>query len=192
MRQSLYFLLLLVIFSQLPAPDALADQIPGDKNPSVSENSKHGYARLDRQNSRHSAVMPTESEQNVMRKILWYIPNRVIDLIDVFRLDVGAGPAAGVVVRATRYGQVGARGIYPLAGRIGLRGRRVPVFLERDEEYGIGPHFHQSRQRQVTPYEIGVGIDLGVGAYAGISLDELADFFAGFVFIDLSNDDLAS
>ena len=43
----------------------------------------------------------------------------------------------------------------------------------------------------VTPGEIGVGLDaLIVGAYAGLSIDELGDFVTGLVGIDLNDDDL--
>ena len=160
----------------------------GDLAEKTSEET--GFSRLDRINDQSSDVMVTESEQTFLRALLWYIPNRVVDLFDIFRADVGVGPAAGVVIRATRYGQVGGRIIHPTDIRLGLRGREFPYFLERDEEYGFGPNFEQSSQRHVTPFEIGVGVDLGVGAYVGISLDELVDFLGGFIFIDVKNDDL--
>lgn len=123
--------------------------------------------------------------------VLYYIPNRILDLIDIFRVDVGIGVSFGAVVRLTRYGQVGYRGFAPRSFRIGLRGRRSPIFLERYPEYGFGPGFKNTGARLPSRYEIGAGADaLLVGAYAGISLDELLDFLGGLVFLDFKGDDL--
>ncbi len=122
--------------------------------------------------------------------LLW-IPNRVLDLIDVFRVDAGIGPAAGGVIRITKYGQVGIRQVAPFSLRVGDFGREAPIMVERSNEFGIGPTFVNSRDRDVCTGEIGVGADvLIVGAYGGICVEELADFLAGLFFIDLMKDDL--
>ena len=47
--------------------------------------------------------------------VLLYIPNRVLDLIDVFRVDVGVGASVGSVVRVTEYAQLGYRRMAPLS-----------------------------------------------------------------------------
>ena len=53
----------------------------------------------------------------------------------------------------------------------------------------MGPFFLESEQRKVTPFEVGLGADLLlVGAYAGLSLDELFDFLAGIFLFDPKND----
>lgn len=149
-----------------------------------------GSERLDRLNARASGAMITEPEQTVLRRILWYVPNRVIDLIDIFKLDFGIGGAAGGVVRASRYGQTGYRYVHPISMRIGLRGREIPFFIERHTEYGIGPEFRQTPNRRITPLELGIGVDAGIGVYAGISIDEFFDFLAGFLWFDPAGDDL--
>jgi len=124
--------------------------------------------------------------------ILW-IPNRILDFIDVFRVDVGVGPAAGGVVRVTEYGQLGYRQMMPFSVRVGDFGRQFPAMIEQSNEIGAGPTFLQSRDRSVCSGEVGLGADLFiVGGYAGICVDELADFLAGLVFIDLKDDDLDS
>ena len=38
-----------------------------------------------------------------------YFTDRAMDLVDIFKFDVGVGPAWGVVARVTEYGQVGIR-----------------------------------------------------------------------------------
>ena len=123
------------------------------------------------------------------RVVLW-VPNRVLDFVDIFRADVGIGAAGGAIVRVTPNMELGYRYIDPMSVRMGFFGRHVPALLEKDSEYGLSPDFHQSAQRQVCDGEFGIGIDAFVGFYAGICFDELADFISGIFFVDLKNDDL--
>lgn len=123
--------------------------------------------------------------------VLLWLPNRVMDLIDVFRVDVGVGPAAGGIIRVTRYGQVGYREMMPGSLRVGDFGRDWPVMVEDSNEMGIGPNFIRSKDRKVCPGEIGVGADAFiVGAYGGICVEELLDFVAGIFFLDVMDDDI--
>lgn len=124
-------------------------------------------------------------------QVLLWIPNRVMDFIDIFKVDAGVGPSFGAVVRITRYGQVGYRSVSPLSVRAGLFGRRVPFMLENSSEFGIGPGYVSSDDRKVCKGEIGVGADLFLaGAYGGVCVDELMDFIAGIFFLDVSGDDI--
>jgi len=124
-------------------------------------------------------------------QVLMWIPNRVLDLIDVFRVDVGVGPSFGAVVRVTKYGQLGFREVMPASIRVGDFGRQMPVLLETSNEFGVGPAYVNSADRNVCVGELGVGADaLVAGAYAGVCVDEFADFVAGLFFIDLKDDDL--
>ena len=132
-----------------------------------------------------------KTEHSLGRSILLYIPNRVLDFIDIFRVDVGVGGATGAVVRVTKWGQAGMRVFTPASLRLGLRGRNSPIFLEHTSEFGVGPLYVASNERQTTPAEVGFGVDLFVvGGYAGVSLDGVADFVLGFFGLDLSDDDL--
>ncbi len=132
-----------------------------------------------------------EEDSSVFRAVVFYLPNRVLDLIDIFRVDVGVGPAVGAVVRVTKYGQVGFRSVAPASVRVGLQGRRSPVFVEHSSEFGVGPLYVESHDRTVTPVEVGAGADLLlVGAYAGVSLDEAFDFLAGLLTFDPKGDDI--
>lgn len=124
-------------------------------------------------------------------QVLLWIPNRIMDLIDIFKVDVGVGPSFGAVVRVTKYGQVGYRSVSPLSVRMGLFGRSAPFMLEHSSELGLGPGFIQSHDRTVCKGELGAGADLFVvGAYGGVCIDELIDFVAGIFFLDVSGDDL--
>lgn len=134
----------------------------------------------------------SQEEESTASKVLLWIPNRILDLLDVVKLDVGVGPMVGGVVRVTKYGQVGFRGVAPATLRVGAMGRRAPVLIERANEMGIGPAFLESPDRIICPGEIGIGLDfIAVGAYGGVCVDELVDFFAGIFTFDLKDDDLS-
>jgi hypothetical protein len=131
------------------------------------------------------------TKPTILTQVLLWLPNRVADLIDIFRVDVGVGPAFGGVIRITEYAQAGYRDMSPMSFRLGDFGRdEYPWLLETDSEMGVSPFFHESAQRKVCSSEIGVGADLLiVGAYGGICLQEVADFIAGVFFLDLNDDD---
>jgi hypothetical protein len=123
-------------------------------------------------------------------RILLWLPNRVADLLDIFKLDVGVGPSFGAVVRVSKYGQVGIREMSPLSVRAGLMGRQSPLMIERSNEMGFGPGFLESKDRHVCSAEIGVGIDPVIaGIYAGVCFDEFFDFTAGIFGYDFKEDD---
>ena len=122
--------------------------------------------------------------------LLWPV-NRVVDLWDVFRVDAGAGFTFGGVVRLTKYGQVGYRSMSPGALRIGDFGRDWPVIIETSNEFGIGPGYISSKDREICKAEFGAGIDLFiVGGYMGICGEELIDFVSGIFFLDTMDDDI--
>lgn len=138
-------------------------------------------------------IEPTQVNEGTpfWSSVVMWIPNRVLDLIDVFRVDVGVGPAFGAVARVTKFGQIGYRQMAPASLRIGDLGRQMPVMIESSSELGVGPAYVSSSDRDVCDGEIGLGADLLVaGAYGGICVDEFADFVAGIFFIDLKDDDL--
>ena len=143
------------------------------------------------QHSRNVYKNRTSKSEDLTRKVILYIPNRILDLIDVIRLDLGIGSAIGYVFRVTKYGQFGYRKMKPASFRVGFLGRKWPFLYEKVSEYGIGPSFRTSRERKVTDFELGMGAELFVlGAYAGLSFDELFDFFGGLVGYDYKLDDI--
>ena len=134
---------------------------------------------------------PKKEEHSIFTKILLWPVNRVLDIIDILRFDLGVGPAIGAVVRVTKYGQVGYRQTIPASLRIGTFGRRLPVQLEYSEEIGVGPLFKESPIRKTCIGEVGMGADVLVfGAYAGVCPEEIFDFAAGIFFFDPFDDDI--
>ena len=172
--------LLLVCCTPLPAYAEVPP--PPEQHVEASPKQPWGEFTLD--------ARPNEKPEPLWAKILLWFPNRVLDFIDIFRVDVGVGPAYGAVARVTKYGQVGYRSVAPLSVRVGDFGRTSPILLEHSSEMGIGPAYLESKDRKVCNSEIGLGADLLVGVYAGICVEEVLDFAAGLFFLDVKKDDL--
>jgi len=184
MRHTLYSLLfgaVVLCSTQISvAQDRYSD---GTYSDLVPTSPKEGWSNLE----------PIEKGEGspIWSQVLLWLPNRVLDLIDVFRVDVGVGPSFGAVVRVTKYGEIGYRQMAPASLRVGDFGRQMPFLIESSNEFGVGPAYVNSSDRKICPGEIGLGADLLVaGAYGGVCVDEFADFLAGIFFIDLKDDDI--
>lgn len=134
---------------------------------------------------------------SVADKIIWYLPNRIMDLFDCFRVRGRIGPGLSAGARITDYAAFYA-GSYDsiYAGLPGPRRHRLvrsPVGRENlkgvviagvdaTDDTSCGPDYGQS--------EIAAGAHLLiVGAEAGIDPAEICDFISGFFFLDLGRDD---
>ena len=121
--------------------------------------------------------------------VLYYVPNRVLDAIDIARVNIGIGCGFGFNIRATELAEIGY-GQYSTT-RFGMKGRVMPVYDEKIDEGGIGFLGWVNGCLQRDPSEVGADLHLGViGAQAAVSLVEVVDFVAGFALIDLQGDDL--
>ena len=79
-----------------------------------------------------AAVRANEVESEFDRgtlkdKILLYIPNRVMDLLDIFSVTLGVGPVAEARLRATRYCDIGAGA-----------GMTAKIYKDFNRQYGLG------------------------------------------------------
>lgn len=131
------------------------------------------------------------------RRLLWYVPNRIMDFADIFRFRVRLGPGMAAGVRLTDYGSFYAGNYSSLYA--GLPGPRNPRYVRwpvgRESLRGIvlggvdatddtlhGPDY--------GPTEVDLGFHiLLVGAEAGIDPVEIGDFLAGLAMFDLAHDD---
>jgi len=68
---------------------------------------------------------------SIASKALLYLPNRILDFLDIFRLNVAIGPGLGLNVRATKFAQIGAETY--ISARVGL-GKNSGLFIKR---YGL-------------------------------------------------------
>ncbi len=145
----------------------------------------------------HAAERVSRDEHSLGRKLLFYIPNRVLDLFDMVRVRLRIGPGLAAGVRATEPLSVYV-GSYAsvYAGLPGPRQRPwlpIPVGLETHTgvtasvadatlDAGIGPDY--------SPTEIGASLHLLlVGADVGFDPMEIVDFLAGFILLDPRGDD---
>ncbi len=135
---------------------------------------------------------------SVGHRLLFYIPNRILDIFDLFRARVRVGPGIAAGVRATEVVQAYA-GTYASL-YVGLPGPRMRVMprspigleshngidlslIEASVDGGVGPAY--------SPTEFGVGTQLLlVGFDFGIDPYEFLDFAVGLVGLDLRGDDI--
>jgi hypothetical protein len=136
--------------------------------------------------------IPENDDVAFSERLLYWLPNRLLDLWDIIRFDAGVGPSYGGAIRVTRFLQAGARNFVPGSLRIGALGRRLPIMLETSDEEGFAPlDYNPSAQRDVCTYELGVGLEfLVAGAYLGVCPEEIFDFAGGIFLLDFEHDDL--
>jgi len=138
------------------------------------------------------------ADRGFLYQALFYIPNRVFDLLDMVRLRVRVGPGVALDVRATEAADLflgGYTSVY--AGIPGPRGEPsipLPAGIENragaevsvadlTADAGLGPGYGAT--------EFGLGAQLViVGADVGVDPLEIVDFLAGLLFLDLVGDDL--
>ena len=185
MKKLIAFLFLLTfVNSALAQTDPPEARFPDEGGIEVDASPKQGWEDF-------PAEGKEDDDKPWWAAVLLWVPNRVLDFIDIFRIDVGVGPAVGGVVRITDQAQFGYRRMYPTSIRVGDMGRRLPILVETSKEKGASPHYERSKDREVCKGEVGLGADvLIVGAYGGICFDELADFLTGLFFIDIKDDDI--
>jgi hypothetical protein len=155
---------------------------------------------------------PTTTEQ-----ILWYLPNRFMDFLDIFDAQIGVGPGAGAELTLTRACRLGALDYDAI--KIGFQGREVGIFREwRWREWYLGDlrdKNHDSARislaGNISTYEdpspegvpsvvrkepdlldLEVNLHLLAGATAGIKPFQIWDFLCGWITLDPAHDDFGS
>lgn len=149
------------------------------------------------QDNEPSAAAPAVGRPSLCRRILWYIPNRLMDIFDCFRLRAKFGPGLSVGARVSDYASFYAGEHH--AVYIGLPGPRrdrlirPPIGMESLDGIVIAgvdatddtPHGPEYGRSEV---DIGAHV-LIAGAEAGIDPFEIGDLLAGFLLMDPAGDD---
>jgi hypothetical protein len=139
--------------------------------------------------------MPGFGSASLGERLLLYIPNRLLDLLDVLHLGYGLGPGLGAELRFTRHGRLGA----VAGGDVGLAwlGRWTsPLECAAYARASLGSQdvVAQSSigERWRYPrWDIGFSVFALVEArYIAIAPDEIVDFLVGFSTYDTKGDDL--
>ena len=133
-------------------------------------------------------------KKGVKHPILMYLPNRFFDLMDIFRLRLRVGPGISAGVRATK--PVSAFAGFHSTLFIGLPGPRgnteIPFPVGLESRGGAQASFADltTGSTYYDPLEVGLEAQpLIVGVNIGIGVFEILDFAAGFLCIDLQDDD---
>jgi len=158
------------------------------------------------------------SEAGVADRILLYIPNRLVDMVDVFSLELGFGPVIRGHLRVTRACDMGA-GAGATAKAVKQINRQYGGCLENGWEANFLMIAAENKERKKTSrgvknfYYYATGVPLpeeriydfydGARDYWAVGADvaalvevngdihfiEIADFITGWLFIDLKADD---
>jgi len=133
-------------------------------------------------------------KERTKHPILMYLPNRLFDLLDIFRIRVRVGPGISAGVRATT--PVSAFVGFHSTLFVGLHGPRGkaeipwPAGIENRGGAQASVVDMSTKETYYDPLEIGLEAQpLIVGFNIGIGVFEVLDFATGFLFIDLQRDD---
>jgi hypothetical protein len=166
-------------------------------------------------------VAGINSQADVADKLALYLPNRIIDLTDIFSIEVGFGPAIRAEVRATRAFAFGG-GVGIVATAVKDYNRQYGACLDNGWDGAFTCVAIEDSERTHTTrwvkeyWEVDSGIPLpdkqiynfytGARDYWELGVDfsalihfhfalhpvDIADFVTGWFFIDLKGDDFTS
>jgi hypothetical protein len=136
---------------------------------------------------------PVEQRQPAARgnwkTAAYYIPNRLLDALDIFKLTGSGGVGTAVDFRFTRIFEIGFSD-YDIV-RVGLNGRGSPVYQEKLSEGSMTLLGFTSGLATRDPYEIGTTLHFMIGGVElAANARSLLDFIGGFLLLDLEDDDL--
>ena len=131
---------------------------------------------------------PEQQSGSPWKTAAYYVPNRLLDVVDVFKLNASGGLGTGADLRLTRLLEVGFSE-YDVV-RVGLNGRRFPVYREKLSESSLSLLGITSGMMSRDPYEVGATLHFLVGGVeAGLNVRSLLDLLGGFFLLDLEDDD---
>ena len=140
----------------------------------------------------------SETEHGVGHALLWYIPNRISDVLDIVRARLRLGPGLEIGVRATELLDLDLGGYSTIfVGIPGPRRERKfnwPFGVDNMAGVEISVIGDTTREGEAPHYgvlEVGLGAQiLIIGFDLGVDVWEAVDFVTGIVFVDPMQDDI--
>ncbi len=120
-----------------------------------------------------------------------YLPNRIMDVFEIFRIGIGLGFTAGWDLRITRFAQLAA-GVRTDVGLAWVGRRRTPLRAENNAYTAFGPWRAAAEEPQwpltawAFEFEVGAG---GASIMTAIDFAEIVDMLTGWFGLDLLKDD---
>ncbi len=142
-------------------------------------------------------VKENRGESSTLSTVLLYLPNRVFDLLDIFRLRVRVGPgiAAGFQITKPVRLRLGAhssvwvglpgarqRRSFPWPAGFQANARAAASVFSVSSDISTGPD-HSYSEVSVEAHAAMVGLDVGIDPV------EIVDFFAGIFLVEVREDD---
>lgn len=127
---------------------------------------------------------------DVAKAVTNYVPNLVMDTMDIFRVNVSTGKGVGMDLSATHLADVGYDD-YDVK-RFGFNGRSdAGLALTADDakdHKGATLAGVSMGDRESDPYEVGAKVHALGGVEFSVNLRKALDAVTGLVFIDLEGD----
>jgi len=196
------FLAMLLSSSPIPASAQDDDQAQPSTSKTEVASEEQGDSRKDEEKSENEEKPADEEseekeEHSLVHKILFYLPNRILDVTDLVRARVRVGPGMAVDARATKFVRAGLGSYLSIyAGLPGPRQRpmpRSPIGFEAYSGASLSvaeASFKTGFEPGYSPSEIGAGLHLAIiGLDVGVDPLEAIDLLTGLVGIDITDDD---
>lgn len=138
-----------------------------------------------------------KKKHSIGHKILFYIPNRALDLVDIFRLRAKVGPGISGGIRLTSmasfYGGKHNTVYVGLPGPRAVQEKPRPWGREKEKGitfFGVDATDDSKHEPEHSPSEIGLEVHLLlIGIDAGVDPVEFGDFIVGWIGKDPRGDD---
>jgi hypothetical protein len=140
-----------------------------------------------------AAARADDEGRSFATSALLYLPNRFLDLGDLFRFGVDAGPGLGFDLQATRIAQVKLLSRFSVG--VGYQTlRHLPVKASADAAFGVGPIGGSPAgglgwYRSATDVRLELHL-LVLGAHVAVDPVEWVDLPLGLFGLDPAGDDL--
>jgi len=186
-----------LLFLLLGAALAVGAPQSQTRKPAVAPAGKNGTDPADKPINRSEGGSPNApakaqtkkpAEASLLRRVIFYVPSRLADFLDIWRFNAGIGLGLGANIRPTKTLQFGFAAYD--STRFGIRGRRWPFWHEWSLEGGFDGAYQELGDTERGFYEFGGTIHfILVGLDAALNVEEAIDFVFGVFLKDPLDDD---